>query len=250
MSLIDDALKRAREQAHEAASAGAAAPSRAAQDPWAYAPLPSRRRSRKPFAIGAGAAVAIAAGVFIALHPGQRPRSGAARSSASGLAAPARPVSSPAPTGSVAEAPASTVAAPRPAESSSNTAASAAGRERPGAPPGATLSRRASEAGRALAAAPPSSSAAGPRPAPAPPAGRPPPARLGDGRTYTGELTAPNGSRVELGGIVYSETSPVALLNGRVLPVGGVIEGLTIAGIEENRVTLRGEDVTVYLTLK
>ena len=60
----------------------------------------------------------------------------------------------------------------------------------------------------------------------------------------------PNGSKIELGGIVYSETSPVALLNGRVLPVGGVIEGLTIAGIEENRVTLRGEDVTVYLTLK
>jgi hypothetical protein len=68
-------------------------------------------------------------------------------------------------------------------------------------------------------------------------------------RTYVGSLVAPGGARIELGGIVFSE-SPVALLNGRVLSVGGFIEGLRIVAIEENRVELSGEGFTAFLTLK
>jgi hypothetical protein len=71
-----------------------------------------------------------------------------------------------------------------------------------------------------------------------------------DGRTYVGAVVAPNGIRVELGGIVYSETNASALLNGRILPVGGVVEGLTITSIEENRVELSGDGVTIHLTLR
>jgi hypothetical protein len=71
-----------------------------------------------------------------------------------------------------------------------------------------------------------------------------------DGRTYVGAVVAPNGIRVELGGIVYSETNASALLNGRILPVGGVVEGLTIISIDENRVELSGDGVTIHLALR
>jgi len=71
-----------------------------------------------------------------------------------------------------------------------------------------------------------------------------------DGRTYVGAVVAPNGMRVELGGIVYSETNASALLNGRILPVGAVVEGLAITAIEENRVELSGDGVTIHLALR
>ena len=71
-----------------------------------------------------------------------------------------------------------------------------------------------------------------------------------DGRTFVGALVAPNGARVELGGIVYSETNASALLNGRVLPVGAVVEGMTISAIHEDRVELSAEGLTVHLTLR
>jgi hypothetical protein len=71
-----------------------------------------------------------------------------------------------------------------------------------------------------------------------------------DGRTFVGALVAPNGARVELGGIVYSETNASALLNGRILPVGAVVEGMTISAIQEDRVELSAEGLTVHLTLR
>jgi hypothetical protein len=80
------------------------------------------------------------------------------------------------------------------------------------------------------------------RPAPTAPAG--PPAR-----TSVGTYTAPSGGRIDLGGIVFS-TTPVALINGRVVGVGAVVEGLTVVTIEENRVELSGEGAHVWLNLR
>jgi hypothetical protein len=68
-------------------------------------------------------------------------------------------------------------------------------------------------------------------------------------RTAVGTFTAPNGARIDLGGIVFS-TTPVALINGRVVPVGGMVEGMTVLKIEENRVELSGDGAHVWINLR
>jgi len=77
-----------------------------------------------------------------------------------------------------------------------------------------------------------------------------PASRAVDGGTYIGAVIAPDGARVELGGIVYSETNASALLNGRILPVGAVVEGMTITSIEENRVELSADGMTIHIALR
>jgi hypothetical protein len=73
---------------------------------------------------------------------------------------------------------------------------------------------------------------------------------LADGKTYAGEVTLPDGPKIALEGIVFSETNPVALINGKVLPPGGVVEEFTIVSIKPDRVELNGRGVTIVLTLK
>ncbi len=65
-----------------------------------------------------------------------------------------------------------------------------------------------------------------------------------------GAFVAPDGTRIELGGIVFSDANPVALINGRVLPVGGVVGSMTVVAITENRVELAGEGARVFLSLR
>ena len=77
------------------------------------------------------------------------------------------------------------------------------------------------------------------------------PARgLSDGRTYSGEVALPDGQKIVLEGIVFSETNPVALINGKVLPPGGVVEEFTIVSIKQDRVEFKGRGVTIVVTLK
>src|SRR5262249_36977633 len=73
---------------------------------------------------------------------------------------------------------------------------------------------------------------------------------LADGRVFVGEVAVPDGGRIALEGIVYSETNPVALINGKVLPPGSVVEEFTIIAIQPDRVALNGRGVTIYLALK
>jgi hypothetical protein len=73
---------------------------------------------------------------------------------------------------------------------------------------------------------------------------------LADGKTYVGEVNVPDGGKIELGGIVYSESNPVALINDKVLPPGAVVEEFTIQSIQPDRVELRGHGVTIFVTLK
>ena len=77
-----------------------------------------------------------------------------------------------------------------------------------------------------------------------------PPRGVADGKTYAGEVTLPDGPKIELEGIVFSETNPVALINGKVLPPGGVVEEFTIVSIKSDRIELTGRGVTIFLTLK
>jgi hypothetical protein len=71
-----------------------------------------------------------------------------------------------------------------------------------------------------------------------------------DAKTYVGEVTVPEGAKIELGGIVFSETNPVALINGKVLGPGAVVEEFTIVSIQPDRVELRGRGITMFLVLK
>ncbi len=71
-----------------------------------------------------------------------------------------------------------------------------------------------------------------------------------NGKTYAGEVTLPDGPKIALEGIVFSETNPVALINGKVLPPGGVVEEFTVVSIKPDRVELNGRGVTIFVTLK
>jgi len=77
-----------------------------------------------------------------------------------------------------------------------------------------------------------------------------PPSVLEAGRTYVGIVHLPEGRRIELGGIVWSEAEPRALLNDRIVATDGYVEGFTVAKIEENRVALEKDGMTIYLVLK
>jgi hypothetical protein len=68
-------------------------------------------------------------------------------------------------------------------------------------------------------------------------------------KTYQGTANLPS-ARLELEGIVYSEGSPTALINGRVVGPGGYVEGYTVVRIERDRVELKGDDGSIILTLK
>ena len=78
----------------------------------------------------------------------------------------------------------------------------------------------------------------------------PPRSVLDDGRTYVGVVNLPDGRRIELGGIVWSEEEPRALLNDRIVATDAYVEGFTVSKIEENRVALVRDGMTIYLSLK
>lgn len=220
MSLIDDALKRAQQAAERE---GAPRKSR----PWSPAPLPDAGLARRRhavrlagWAVGGAAAVAVAALlarlVWDAAAPGHRADSATPTSA-----------SMPALTPTFAESlvPTPVVAAAVPV----------AARPKPtrAATPAAAASQGGAETGETEVPVP----AGPPRP-------------VSDGRSYARSVELPGGARIELGGIVWSEDQPRALLNDRIVGVDAYIEGFTVAGIEEERVTLVRDGVTIYLTLK
>ncbi len=217
MSLIDDALKRA--QAADEAAAG-----RPAQRPWIPTPMPDaglarRRAAIRWLGIAAAAFAVLAAGIAVvrvAWTSGPRLPAG----TGPGEERPAALVSTP------TLAPEAVVIVPTPF---------------PTAPLRPTRAPRpvAAEAG-AVSESPDA------RPtAPARPAGA-----IANGRSYAGAVTLPGGERIELGGIVWSETEPRALLNDRVLGVGAYVEGFHVTRIEEDRVELEKDGVTISITVK
>jgi len=89
-----------------------------------------------------------------------------------------------------------------------------------------------------------------PAPAPAAPPQSAPESGLTEGSTYTGELPVPGGGSVKLNGIVYSPDHPIAVLDGRVMGPGENVQGFTVVAIESGRVKLQGHGATVYLSPK
>jgi hypothetical protein len=60
----------------------------------------------------------------------------------------------------------------------------------------------------------------------------------------------PDGSKLTLGGIAYSDTAPFAYLNGKLLKVGEETGGYTLVAIERDSVRVRGAAGELTLRLK
>jgi hypothetical protein len=216
VSLIDEALKRA-----QAAEAGDKRPE-AGTRPWTPAPLPDRGRIRRRKAIRAASLV-----VFVTL---------ASLGAVMLLrrAPDKAPVVLPAPTALPSLPPAEGLPSaanptePRPTHAPPVSVAT------PAANPATPVSPPRSPGAPAPAAAPPGRSVA-----------------LVDGKIYVGSVTLPGGARIELGGIVYSESNATALVNGKIAGTGAYVEGFTLVRIEESRVELsNGAGLTIFLVLK
>jgi hypothetical protein len=286
LSLINDALKRARLSAlqQEAEANGAQ---------YRAVPAHSRRDSRSMMQLAGWvvAAVAIAAVLLMALREsptavggtpaggGERAGTGTAvpgpervparRATSGSAAAPAPEPEAEDPTGTepatVAESalpvePGTEPAGPPPAAEA--TAAAAAGPRQ--APPPRPRVPAASSASSGAGAEPvadgasrgvvaPSTSL----PEPAPPRVDPTPApgrtggdRLVDGGVYRRRVTASDGSSVELGGIAYSEDRPIAVINGTVVSPGDMIRGFVVLAIEPERVWLEVDGLRIHLALR
>jgi hypothetical protein len=100
-----------------------------------------------------------------------------------------------------------------------------------------------------------------PEPSPAPPAiqiqptrpAAPAPANPGgleEGKVYTGEVPVPGGGSLKLNGIAFSPEQPIVVLDGRVMGPGEVIQGFTVVEIQSDRVKLQGHGATVFVTTK
>jgi hypothetical protein len=216
LSLIDDALKRA-----QAAGEGEAA--RPTSRPWIPTPLPdpglARRRAVVRW-IGIAAALALVALAGVWLYRRESSDSlplpaGEARGEGRSLPAVIAPTAEP-------TAPAAPTHLPAKARPT-----------RVPVPAGEVRSEAASEAAVAPTSAAPHA-----------------PQAIANGKTYAGAVTLPGGAKIELGGIVWSQTQPRALLNDRIAAVGAFIEGFSLTKIEENRVVLEKDGVTIYLSVK
>lgn len=215
MSLIDDALKRA--QAADDAAAG-----RPAERPWIPTPMPDAGLARRRAAIhwlGIAAFAIVVLGAGIAVF--RSVWTSGSRLPAEKAPAERRPaVLASTPT----LAPEAVVIVSTPVPTA---------RIRPTRPPPAVAAEAGAESPEARPTAPSR-----------------PGASIANGRTYAGALTLPGGERIELGGIVWSETEPRALLNDRVLGVGSFVEGFQLKRIEEDRVELEKDGVTITVTVK
>ena len=239
MSLIDEALKRAQRAADREAPR---------QRPWVPTPLPDaglarRRRLVRSTMTGLGAGLGLAALVALLVWAAR----GSDRRVAENRVAPA-----------AAPAPAARVPVPTEVRSGADE----------GAPPparaaGAAILVRTPSSGASTPAAPrllvPSIETTpvhvGPPPraaealASASGSPRARPAAAAVGKSYHGKVDLPDGGSLELGGIVWSEADPRALVNDRVVGVGAYVQGYTIETIQEDRVVLEkdGKRITVLV---
>ena len=214
MSLINDALKRARHQALEQEADGSVVSYRAV-------PAHSRnpRRAWLPYLIG-GAAVAI---VILSLSMLRRDDGPAAelatpdRPSAVSTASQAAVEAAPPPAGDVGES------RPRGREEAKSTPAAT--------PPDGPRAEGDQVASPSIVA---------------PGAG----AGLEDGRTYLRRVVAKDGDEVFLAGIAYSDTRPNAVINGSIVTPGDMISGFTVVAITPEHVELEADGVRILLTLR
>jgi hypothetical protein len=76
------------------------------------------------------------------------------------------------------------------------------------------------------------------------------PGGLEDGKSYVNEVPVPGGGVVKLNGIAFSPDHPIAVLDGRVVAPGEVVQGFTVVEILADHVTLQGHGAKVSVSLK
>lgn len=69
-------------------------------------------------------------------------------------------------------------------------------------------------------------------------------------REFVGQAQLRDGQLVDLGGIAWSESEPFALLNGQVIGVGELIRSYRVTEIDPDQVILEQDDDRVVLRLK
>ena len=69
---------------------------------------------------------------------------------------------------------------------------------------------------------------------------------MADGGSYVGEVKLADGSSVKLSGIVWSDVSPVAVINGKLVGPGQAVDQVTVDKIEPGRVTLRHQSGALF----
>jgi hypothetical protein len=260
MSLISDALKKARQEAARQDSLRQGLPyAVGAADP------PVRRDPWISLLAGLGAGCILAVAMFALAYfagwgPFHKPVA-ETRVAAAPLPAPASTI----PTPPAAAAPAILPVAPPTAPPPTPVVAKPPPVVRTAPPPAAPVAEPIVSVRPARPepkAAPPASLPVTPelvtpepRPAPTPPTpSNPAPAgdsgSLVDGRVYVGEVPIPGGGSVKLNGIAFSQDQPVAVLDGRLMGPGEIVGGFTLVAIESGRVKLQGHGATVYLSPK
>ena len=223
MSLIDEALKRAQAAHQDEARPGGG------ERPWTPVPLPDGREASRRRALRIAGVLVVAGAIGVAAWL---------------LLPAARNVPPPASKGPSSAAPTAVPATPAPLE------------EVIVAPPSRGVSAAQPTRGPAATAKPAAPAAAGsadaspPAPAPGNPAPGRPAGSLQNGHTYVGSISLSGGAKIELGGIVYSEANASALVNGRIVGTGAYIEGFTVVRIEQTRVELEGNGLTIFLSLR
>lgn len=245
MSLIDEALRRARQQA---ASQDAARRDEQYRQVPVLPPMASRRdRSVKPTLIAAAVAFCVVAGIGIGVllgRGGSEDRTAAATTPAPIETAP--PVETPRPAIVVEETP-----EPTPVPLTPTPTPERHPEEPPRQPPQPPQEVPVTAAEPVN---PPPALDATPAPIPAPaltpepePATPPPAPEV---RTYVREVPLPDGGTLRLNGIAFSSAKPVALINDRVLGVGESYQGFLITDIQAGMVELQGNGMTVRVSLK
>ena len=262
MSLISDALKKARQEAARQDSLRQTLPyAVGAADP------PEQRNQYMPLLAGLGAGCVLAALVFGIVYlggwgPFARSQKGAVqvaetpspvatpRTASSAEPAPVPPVieerSEPAPpTPTPTPASPATVRDVQPKPAPVQTVPPVAETPAPRAEPSPV------PAAEARLAPPPTST---PAPSPVPTVAVPTPAAstggLEDGKSYVNEVPIPGGGVVKLNGIAYSLDHPIAVFDGRVVAPGEVVQGFTVLEIQADHVTLQGHGAKVSVSLK
>lgn len=244
MSLVSEALKKAEREA-----AAREARERGLPQPLATPPQPYRaRRGQRP---GRGRAVlwlvvgGVAAAIVIAVFfSGPGPEEGAPDEESTPTASATRTPASESPTSTASVVERSTAVPeaplhdPEPATPVPSASAPKAPQPPPPSPETTPIERTVP-----ASASEPAKSNDEPRPAAAPPAPR-------TGNEYLRRVDLPDGTRLELGGIAYSESAPFAYLNGKLLKVGEATGGYTLVAIERDRVRVRGAAGEITLRLK
>ncbi len=257
MSLINEALKRARVEAARRDAEAKGVPPEALP---VY--VPPRRRSWLAPALGFAAGLAVVAVAFGAFWVARQPAPAEQAPMAASIPAPAVAAEGAPPSAPVdaAPPPAAPVSAAEPEP------APAAAAVPPPSPGPAAAQPRAAEPPAAKAPAPelrsfetptapdtetpPASPPPPPAEASAPAApDEPLPAAAGEIPSYMRQAS-PAGAAVKIDFIVWSESRPFAQINGQLLSAGQSVNGYTLLKVERERVELEGGGQRFWLRVK